>query len=461
MKRYILVLAALTLVRGVLYRLVTPPWQGPDEPGHFEYIGFIAELGYVPADAIEVVPAVTQRVTLSAREHWYKVFQHGWPDLDFALTQNPSGLAGPREAGYQLPLYYQLLVPLYQFTAEQPVLVQYYAFSFVSIGLALATVLLSVYAARLLFPDNQSLLIAVPTLVAFWPQQSFIGAVINNDNLATFIAAWTITGLLYLFRYGVRWPAFVLIVAACAVAPFVKRSAAFLIALSFIAVVMWALWRWGAYRGWQVKHWHWVALGVLVPVAVISAPAFVRWVAPMLLQTPMTVAQLIGGYLYALAYGPPLPAELLERLPARLLIALGNIWSQFGWGRPLLAVWNYQLVGVLAGAAVAGLLRLAVCAWLGNRPMTTRQGLSLLVCVTGILMAGTQSIVVALFLPNFNPPGRYMMTVLIPMSMLLVVGWRALIPERWQPLLPQILLAGLILQDAVSLSLTLIPYFYG
>lgn len=461
MKSYIVTLVVLTLIRGVLYRLVTPPWQGPDEPGHLEYVGFIAELGHVPADAGEVVPAVTQRVTLSARAHWHKVFQHDWPDLDFALTQNPPGLAGPRESGYQLPLYYQLLVPLYQLNAEQPVLVQYYALSFVSILLSVATTILSVYAARLLFPRARLLQVAIPTLVAFWPQQSFIGVVINNDNLATFTAALTITGLFSLLCRGLRWPAVVLILVGCGIAPFVKRSAAFLIALSFITIGLWALWRWGVRRGWQMKRMHWAALGVLVFAALAVAPTLAHWITLLLLQIPLTVTQLIGGYLYALTEGPALPPEVLERLPARLLIALGNIWSQFGWGRPLLPEWNYQLVGVLAGVAIAGLLRLVARASQGNSTVTTAQGLGLLICILGILMASSQSIVVALLLPNFNPPGRYMMTVLIPMSVLLVVGWREWLPTRWQPLVPHALLAALIVQDAASLSLTLIPFFYG
>ncbi|MGQ0601166.1 MAG: hypothetical protein ACT4QE_05655 [Anaerolineales bacterium] len=461
MKRFILLLLALTLVRSLLYRLVTPPWQGPDEPGHFEFIGFIAEMGRVPVDANDVLPEVTRRVTLSAREYWHKIFQHNWPDLDFALAQNPPGLAGPRQSGYQLPLYYQLLAPLYRLTAEQPVLVQYYAFSFISTLLAVGTVVLAVYAARLLFPNDGPLQIAIPTLVALWPQQSFISAVINNDNLATFVAAWTITGLFYLFRHGFRWPALVLIVSGCLAAPFVKRSAFFIIPLAVAALCLWALWRWGARRGWRMRSWHWAVLIALSLAGLALAPMIARWAAPWLVSLPLTVAQLIGGYLSALTNGPPLPTETLAALPARLLIALGNIWSQFGWGRPLLPMWNYQLVGVLVGVAVIGLLGLTVRALRGVGALTTAQHLTLLTCVLAVAFAFVQSVVVALLLPRFNPPGRYMMTVLIPMSVLLSVGIRQWIPARWQPVLPQAFLAALIVQDAISLSLTLKPFFYG
>jgi hypothetical protein len=33
-RKTLALLLALSLIRGVLYSAVTPPWQAPDEPGH-------------------------------------------------------------------------------------------------------------------------------------------------------------------------------------------------------------------------------------------------------------------------------------------------------------------------------------------------------------------------------------------------------------------------------------------
>ena len=38
----------LALVRGLLYAVATPPWQAPDENGHFEYAWLIAHLERLP-----------------------------------------------------------------------------------------------------------------------------------------------------------------------------------------------------------------------------------------------------------------------------------------------------------------------------------------------------------------------------------------------------------------------------
>ena len=44
----LLLLVALALVRGALYAAVVPPWQAPDETGHFEYVWLLAHLRRVP-----------------------------------------------------------------------------------------------------------------------------------------------------------------------------------------------------------------------------------------------------------------------------------------------------------------------------------------------------------------------------------------------------------------------------
>jgi hypothetical protein len=461
MKRFLVLLLALTLVRSLLYRAITPPWQGPDEPGHFEYIGFIAVMNRVPVEADDVVPEVTRRITQSAREHWYKIPQFNPPDLDFALAQSPPGLAGPRQSGYQLPLYYQWLAPLYRLTAEQTVLEQYYLFSLTSTVLALGVMLLAAYSAKTLFPNDLPLQLMIPTLAALWPQQSFISSVINNDNLATLIGAWTITGIIRLFHSGPRWPAVAMMVSGCVLVPFVKRSVFFLIPLSVLALALWGLDWWSTQRGWRMKPRRWLLVGVSLGGVVLATPAIARWAALLLLQIPLTVTQLVAGYTLQLTDGPPPSSELWAALPGRLFIALGNIWSQFGWGRPLLPAVNYQVVGMVALVAVLGLLRLTARAFRGAGDLTTTQRLAVWLCVFALAFALIQSVVVALLLPNFNPPGRYLMTVLIPMSVLLALGLRAWTPARWQGILPQAILAALIVQDAVSVSLTLIPYFYG
>jgi hypothetical protein len=51
----------LALVRGLLYVALIPPWQGPDEAGHFESVRLFAELGRIPGRA-DVSPTLEREI---------------------------------------------------------------------------------------------------------------------------------------------------------------------------------------------------------------------------------------------------------------------------------------------------------------------------------------------------------------------------------------------------------------
>ena len=54
-------LLALAAVRGVLYALIIPPWQSPDETGHFEYAWHLTSLRHIPTRE-ETSPAFEQEL---------------------------------------------------------------------------------------------------------------------------------------------------------------------------------------------------------------------------------------------------------------------------------------------------------------------------------------------------------------------------------------------------------------
>jgi hypothetical protein len=460
--RYMAILLVCVVIRGLFYRAVTPPWQGPDEPGHFEYVGLIALLGRIPQSEADLLPQLTRDITTSVRTHWYKFIQHGSPDFDYALSQSPPLLAGPREAIVQLPFYYWMLSPVYTLSLNQPLLGTYYILSLISCLMTVTTVALAAYAAQLIFPNGYTAVMAAATLVAFWPMQSFIGSMINNDNLATLFGAVVFAGTARLYRYGWRWATVVVLIGSVASCLLVKRSAFFLIPITMFSVSLFGLRRFFERHPLKLTRLSWLALGLLACVLFYFAPSGFRGAVETLAQVEHPLAQYLLGYVRGLFLWqfPPSP-EALTTLPVRVGVGLTNVWSQFSWGRPLLPPVNYQLVGLAVLGAVVGLGRAILRARLGIESLAGWQQSVLLVFGMAILVAFGQILVILALAPRFNPPGRYMMTVLIPMSVLLVAGWCEWIPARWQPLLPQALLAALIVQDAVSLSLTLIPFFYG
>ena len=61
---------------------------------------------------------------------------------------------------------------------------------------------------------------------------------------------------------------------------------------------------------------------------------------------------------------------------------------------------------------------------------------------------------------NPGSQGRYMFSVMLPISALLALGWRQWVPAgwRWQGLV--LAISGLFLFDAVALLLYAAPFFY-
>ena len=59
------------------------------------------------------------------------------------------------------------------------------------------------------------------------------------------------------------------------------------------------------------------------------------------------------------------------------------------------------------------------------------------------------------------PQGRWLFTVIVPVATLLLLGWRALLPEGSQRWLLSGWVAGLVLLDSVALVRYIIPFFYG
>jgi 4-amino-4-deoxy-L-arabinose transferase-like glycosyltransferase len=97
------------------------------------------------------------------------------------------------------PLFYVLSWPAWELSGDTWG-AKLYAVRLVSIPLFLATVWLSYRLALALAPGDPFLLLGVPAVIAFQPQLSFEGAIVNNDMLAIMLG----TLLLYLCVLTVR-----------------------------------------------------------------------------------------------------------------------------------------------------------------------------------------------------------------------------------------------------------------
>lgn len=186
------------LARGALQALVTPIWEGFDEPFHVAYVTFVAQNGRPPGYEEPSFPARYHRV-LRTLPSWlgngipsFRQWQQLKPEeraARRALAGSPaSGVGSPQRYEHenyerqQPPLFYYLAAPVAWILRDGslPQLV---------VGLRLLCVLIASLAvpatarlARLLLPQR-GVFLALP-IVAFLPNTLFFTDRVTNDALA-------------------------------------------------------------------------------------------------------------------------------------------------------------------------------------------------------------------------------------------------------------------------------------
>ena len=193
---FVLVLA-LTAIKGLLWSVAVPLWQGPDENRHFATVQFIAEHGRLPGpddfyhDDENVIAAELSEVT----RLWYhptmrQTFGLGrdGPNEDAIRRLDPSLRTSTERGKITLalhlpPLYYLMGALLYLPVRGRDLLARVFVVRQLSVLLSVGTVWVSFLIARSVFPKRRAMWFTVPVLVSFQPMLTFVGAVVNTDAL--------------------------------------------------------------------------------------------------------------------------------------------------------------------------------------------------------------------------------------------------------------------------------------
>jgi len=442
-------LLALALVRGVIYAVVTPPWQAPDETGHFEYVWLMAHLGRLP-HAEDLSPAFEQELVGSLYEWRYGEFI-GRPlpeGIPARLSDLPRAIHARRSRvilweRFSISYLWQVLF-LLPFRAHDLV-TQLYAARFSSILLNIAIIWLAYKTFTELVPALPYLAWAMTAVLVFWPQHTFINSMVGDGTLAELMACVVLYSWVRLFRHGIEvWTVTGIVLGALA-ALLSKTTATFLLPLGIGLALAWALrrlrrparWRYLAYAGFgaamlSVVAWIWLQspLGsaVLVKLQEESFPLDLVWID----VRGMTLGQ-------------------------ALLVSHDSFWAYFGWMVvPVSQRW-YGAVLLLAGLAAWGWL-------LGRDESHEVPARSATLMAASFVLACGIFVWVALVNTHsgyYQFQGRYLFPVIVPALFLLVAGWARLVPLRSQRLLLGAGIVFLVMFDAWSVLLYIIPYFYG
>lgn len=433
MRRHILLLFILLiyLLLGALYAHLTPAWQAPDEPAHYNYVRQLAE-GRLPVmEASDYDQAYIVEV----------VFESGFAD-EYALEPLTY-------EDWQPPLYYLLQTPLYVVTDGSLVALRLFSL------LMGAGVIVLAYAIVLrIAPSERWLALTVAALVAFLPQHLAIMSSANNDALAELLIATSL---------------FLLIDLGLAEAP-AKRSKLLLLGISLglglltkgtvypLAVIAGLVLLWKTWPDWRAT----LRVGLLVLAPALGLGAL-WWGRNVALYGGLDI---LGKERHdAVVIGQPRTAEwvaqfgLAGTMERFVETTFNSFWGQFGWMTVPMThpSWLYPLLWILTGFALAGLIYTAVA----ERRQWRKYGAPLLVLPTFFVL--TLAVFVTYNLQFVQHQGRYLFPALIPIALGLATGlglWARPFRRRWPwlvYLIPLGLASFLIALDIYALFFVIVP----
>jgi 4-amino-4-deoxy-L-arabinose transferase-like glycosyltransferase len=460
----LLALLLITLIRGVLYSFISPPWQGPDEPTHYHYLVALYIDGRAFPAGIPVMPDLYTAIWENATD--YRIWDlNQWTDRSVIQPLSPDQTMLTRAGG----LYYRLLFPVYALTTGWPLEAQLFAVRVGSASLMMITVAAAYGIARTVYQSDTAhdrmIAWVAAAAVAFQPMYAFISASLNDDNLVAPLTALATLGVVRGLRSEQRpgrggwWWALAVLSAASAV---------------------------------LTKRTGFAAVGVLVVGALALAVLWIRrgsrWQKTLGWLVSLGFAALCVSLLAVFLAQPLLPAELTWRLqlPERFLLDLADsiehsatrhwtdwyvqflfltlsFWGWFGWLKAPLGLLTISVLRYLSVIITLGVLvRLAFWAVAHrSRENRWRFGLTVVLLLAAV---GNATLLLAQHLANsetYMLVGRYLFPSLAAWGVLTVTGWMAFWPRRWAVAGLSVLVVFWVALDVYAWLFVMIPFFYA
>jgi hypothetical protein len=404
-------LFALSLVHGLIYAVVIPPWQIPDEPFYFA----------------------------SAQQEAARL----------GLVSHPVLVAPP--ASEPTPLYFVLASPVV--AASKDPVISMYLLRVLSALLSASIAVLGFWTASILFEGDAVVPLATALALSLLPMVGQFSAEVAPDALANVAGALVFFGCVTLLMRGWRPGPALLVVAALALGIAAKRDALALLGPCLaLPVLMTAVSQRERAAAGVTPRRRWVfplgmaSAGLLAGVAAgAEVGRAQRLWAPLAALTPSGWGRTF--------------ADLVTDRPKNLSV---TFWGHWGWNAPYAVQIEPPLLAafrLLSAVALIGLAVLVIRQW---RSRAEPDGLRRLAAI-GLLALGAwasalATVTYAQALPSAQ--SKWMFPALVPLALLAVAGLASLVPERARS--GGLLASGLALAayDAAALWHYIVPHYY-
>jgi len=462
----LLLFLGLSLIRGLIYSAIIPPWQAPDEPKHFEYV----KLLYGKRRMIgwsDITPSLEREIISSMDEHdywrsgWFlkrgETFQEMWGNTSHKLEQPPLS-------------YILYVIPLPLFPGEDMAL-QLYAMRCISIILSALIVVIAFLTIDELFPNNEFLLIGIVAFIVFLPMHTFMTSSVNSDHLAELFTSLLMLSWIVIFKKGLTRLRIVSIGLSAILGLFAKRTALVAIPTCIVAVPI--------YLGGRASRAQlsWSKLALVIGLATVAIGTGIclggrLQIAQSFPRLSKVINHVYTYYLFLPSEQFPFTFhqgyfshEALQVYRSWVESMFESFWGNFGWLKIRLDTPLYLLMGLVSLAAFIGLCLFSSRVARIPHLLTKWQKKSLLLFSLSVLFDFI--IIIAKQIRDWGyewggrPQGRFLFPVIIPIATLFMLGLRELVPARYQKRFLLVYIGCFIAFDSLCLIRYIIPFFYG
>ena len=451
-----LILVAFAVL-GVLYSVVNPLAEAPDEDWHYDYVKYVTDGRGLPVLHFDPSKNIVHGTVGHHPPLYYGLsalltFWINTEDADSLLWDNPHFLAGlPHALGNKNRIIHTDAEAFpYQGTALAMHIVRLLSVLFSGI-----TVLATYLIALEIFPEWKPLALGAAALNAFNPQFLFIGARISNDTAVTAFSALVLLGTVRLLKRGATKGRLVWLGVTLGLALLSKISALALLPLVAVGLVIRAI-RQRSFA--SLVKW---SLVVFCLAFLITWWPYVRnW---LLYRDPLATNVWLATV--RLRWPTPSLRELSEEFWGLEI----SFWAVFGWMNVLVHEVIYQSLAAMTRLAALGLLLLVVRQFVkvlerpalltkwhtflgGGRRLGRPAQLGLL--LLGLWFALTLISLLRFMQIQFGAQGRYLFPAIPAMSIFIFLGLSQFVPQRYGGVL-----AGVI-GGALFLLAVLCPFVY-
>jgi hypothetical protein len=471
------VCALVAFLNGAAWSIITPPFQGRDEPDHFAYVQQLAETGTLPHSAEGGLSPQEELVLQGVHQYEVKLAPQN-PAISTASEQRAlardlasgSSTVGSGDAGVatsEPPLYYALETIPYALGGGNT-LAQLELMRLSGALLAAITALLAFFFLRELLPGVPWASTVGAACVAVQPLFGFMSGTVNSDVLLYTICAAIFLCLARAFRRGFTMPSAIALGVLSAVGFLTKLNFAGIAAGALVGLILLTV-REVRRTGRRGIRQLGAALGIGASPLLIYA--IVKGVS--IHSTPGSLS--LGAFAYQRAslpgemsyiwqlYLPPLPG-MKHVFPG--IFMLRDIWFNrsvglYGWLDTQFPDWVDNLALVPAGAIALlcaralYLQRGALRARVAELSAYAAIGVGVLVMVGA---ASYSSSIATEGVKGFGDP-RYLLTLLPLLGAVVALAVRGG-RRRWAPTIGAAILVAFLAHDLFS-QLQVVARYYG